>query len=93
MRNYLLNLQAGLFEIDRTVCPNGVVCIVVQDSYYKNFKVDLQRIVSEMVESRGRVMTRRYDYSAHNPRSHARHISGTGPASNRHNTETLLVFG
>ena len=91
MRAYLTKLQTGLFETDRTVDNDGVICIVVQDSYYKEFRVDIQRIVTEMMESRGRVLKDRKDFPARilrsrmNPR--AKRHSGS-----RRNTESLLVF-
>ena len=80
LRNYLFDLQRGLFEIHRTVAPGGTLCLVVQDSYYKEHRVDLQRIVTEMLESRGRVLSCRYDHPVRTPR-------------NRSNVESLLVFG
>ena len=87
MRNYLENLQAGLAEINRTVNPSGTICIVVQDSYYKEFLIDLQSIVIETLDSLGRTLTYRHDHPAPNPR--AQIDSNT----KRHNIETLLVFG
>lgn len=87
MRNYLENLQAGLAEINRTVNPSGTICIVVQDSYYKEFLIDLQSIVIETLDSLGRTLSNRHDHPAPNPR--AQIDSNT----KRHNIETLLVFG
>ena len=87
MRNYLENLQAGLAEINRTVNPSGTICIVVQDSYYKEYLIDLQSIVIETLNSLGRTLTYRHDHPAPNPR--AQIDSNT----KRHNIETLLVFG
>jgi len=91
MTNYLLSLQAGLSEIARTVTENSPICVVVQDSHYKEVHVDLQLIVSEIFESRDRPLSKRYDYPATallskmNPRARV-HLP------TRTNTETLLVF-
>ena len=94
MRNYLMHLQAGLLEIARTTTPSGTICIVVQDSYYKEHRIDLQRIVIQILASLGRRITDRHDYRARNPRSHATHAKGTtGSAHRRPHTESLLVFG
>ena len=79
LRNYLLDLQRGLFEIHRTVTPRGTLCLVVQDSYYKEHRIDLQRIVTQMLESRGRILSCRYDHPVRTPRNHS-------------NIESLLVF-
>lgn len=78
MSNYLKQLQDSLLEIDRTVTPSGSICIVVQDSHYKTFHVNLQQIVTEILQASGRPLRHRYDYPAPNPR--------TDPK------ETLLVF-
>jgi len=91
MANYLTSLQSGLEEIDRTVRSDGVVCIVVQDSYYKEVHVDLQRVVTEMFAEMGRTVSHRHDYSAPNPRRG----SGTllnGGAAKVSSQESLLVF-
>ena len=92
MRNYLGNLQAGLAEINRTVDPRGTICVVVQDSYYKEFLIDLQCIVIETLDSLGRSFLCRHDHPAPNPRAQM-DINAQPHTSKRHNTETLLVFG
>ena len=92
MRNYLGNLQAGLAEINRTVDSRGTICVVVQDSYYKEFLIDLQRIVIETLDSLGRTLTHRHDHPAPNPRTQM-DINAELHTSKRQNTETLLVFG
>ena len=92
MRNYIVGLQAGISEIVRTVHPAGVICIVVQDSYYKAVPISLQRIVIETLSQLGRSLDDRSDFAATtlrsrmNPRSR-RHLA------TRRNTESLLVFG
>lgn len=79
LRNYLVDLQRGLFEIHRTVTPRGTLCLVVQDSYYKEHRIALQRIVTEVLESRGRPLSCRYDRPVRTPR-------------NQTSIESLLVF-
>ena len=92
IRNYLINLEAGIVEIDRTVDPKGTVCVVVQDSYYKEFLIDLQRIVIETLDSLGRSLLYRHDHPAPNPRAQM-DLNTQHHISKRQNTETLLVFG
>lgn len=92
MSRYLTGLQAGLDETARIVKPGGRICVVVQDSYYKESRIALQQIVIEMMTANGRTLTRRRDFAANrlrsrmNPRA-LRHVRV------RHNTESLLVFG
>lgn len=91
MDRYFRSLQAGLWEIDRVVKLGGMICIVVQNSYYKEILVDLQQIAIEMLEVRGRTMIHRDDHAvSHNMSQlnpHARrHLN------NRRNIESVLVF-
>lgn len=91
MRNYLVNLQLGLKEIDRTVARNGRIAVVIQDSFYKEVHVDMQRVVQEAMHEYGRTLVHRRDYPAKNLRSRMnprarRHLS------RRENSESLLVF-
>lgn len=91
MTNYLMALQCGLLEIDRAVVETGVICVVVQDSYYKEVHVDLQGIVAEMFADMGRTMCHRHDYSAPSPRRG----SGSEEQEDRSRVacrESLLVF-
>ena len=92
MTNYLTSLQSGLEEIDRVVRSDGAVCVVVQDSYYKEVHVDLQRIVAEMFVELGRPVSYRHDYSAPNPRrgSDSQGKEGVARVCSR---ESLLVLG
>ena len=92
MRNYLVDLQAGLSEIHRTVDSRGVVCVVVQDSYYKERRIALQRIATEIMASHGRILVFRHDYDAHNPRLRSHPVLPMGSNTRRQTTETVLVF-
>ena len=93
LRNYFIDLQGGLLEIDRTVAKQGKICLVVQDSYYKEKRIDLQRIVTEMLQSQGRTRQFRYDYTVRNPRSYLRQsYIGNNAALEQCAQESLLVF-
>ena len=91
MRNYLHHLQAGILEIDRVVKAGGTVGIVVQDSYYKGFHVNLQRIVVETLASRGRTLSCRYDNPVHAPYRNTQRLN-VRMGRKRSHTETVLVF-
>ena len=91
MTNYLGGLQGGLWELGRAVRRGRPICVIVQDSYYKEVPVAMQRIVIETMSEVGRRLRARYDYPAPNPRrplSPARNCPGRLPVSQ----ETLLVF-
>lgn len=91
MTNYLASLQVGIHEIHRAVKSGGVVGLVLQDSYYKDVHIDLQRIVTEVLLDLGWPEPDRHDYPARNRR---RGTSGTGKGMSRlTSAETLLVFG
>ena len=91
MYNYMVGLQEGLSELSRTVHREAPICIVVQDSFYKELRVPLQRVVIETLGQSGRSIVDRHDFevrtlrSRMNPRS-SRHLT------TRTNTESLLVF-
>ena len=91
MANYLGSLQAGLLETHRIVRPDGVICVVVQDSYYKEIHVDMQGIVAETLEAAGRALVARHDYPAPNPRRQQHNGDGSRSVK-RPSTESLLVF-
>lgn len=91
MRGYLLSLQRGLFETHRVVEKCGPIAIVVQDSHYKQLRVELQSIVIDMMTSAGRGLEFRQDFSV------VHHRARMNPRSrlhlpSRNNSETLLVF-
>ena len=92
MENYLRSLQAGLLETHRTVRPDGAICVVVQDSYYKEIHIDMQGIVVETLAAAGRPAVACHDYPAPNPRRR-QHSGYHSNATKRPSTESLLVFG
>lgn len=91
MQRYIVSLQAGLVETARVVVDKGTIAIVVQDSYYKEVPVDLQRIVIDVFVAEGRKLIDRHDFAVRhhrvqmNPRAQ-RHLA------TRNNAESLLVF-
>ena len=91
MANYLEGLQQGLQELDRTVKSKCPICIVVQDSYYKEVSIPMQQIVIEMMSGVGRDLGSQYDYSAPNPRRQSA-AAELGAGKTPENVETLLVF-
>ena len=89
VQNYFLDLQESAKELARVTTNSGTICLVVQNSYYKDIPIDLQDIVTELFLAVGRRLRSRRDYSAPNSRS----PSGTvAEASTRCSTESLLVF-
>ena len=92
LRHYLWNLKRGLDEIDRTVAKEGAICIVVQDSRYKELHIDLQQIVTELLTIRGRHLRSRIDHPAKNLRFFQVQIRETQLKTAK-NVETLLVYG
>ena len=91
MANYLRSLQAGLLETHRIVRPDGVICVVIQDSYYKEIHIDMQGIVTETLQAAGRALVARHDYPAPNPRRRQHNGDGLRTVK-RPSTESLLVF-
>ena len=92
MRNYLHDLNKGLNEIHRTVNQNGWVCLVVQDSRYKELHINLQQITIEMLSVNGRKLVHRIDYAAPNPRFLEVELTSSSTEA-QSNIESILVFG
>ena len=91
LNKYFENLQSGLHEAARVTSEEGNICVVVQDSHYKELHVDLQTIVTETMVSAGCQVLDRHDYRTRSLRSHM------NPGARRHlprrrNVESLLVF-
>jgi hypothetical protein len=88
---YFSDLESSFERIHTAVQQNGRIGVVVQDSYYKSFHIDLQTIVAEAMEGFGRSLQAREDYGV-------RHLfSRINPEARRHlpnrtNQESLLVF-
>ncbi len=50
---YFIGLRKSLVELKRVLRPNAPCVIVVQDSYYKEIRIDLASIVSQMASRLG----------------------------------------
>lgn len=92
MRNYLCDLQRSLELIDRSVTSGGAIGLVVQDSHYKDIHIDLQRIVTQTMESLGRCVRS----EAHFVVKHS--LARMNPTARKHlasgpTRESLIVFG
>lgn len=90
---YLSGMNESLAEVNRVVRRGSPVVFVVQDSYYKEIRVDLASIIGEMAEAHGlytvadhnfEVIARR-NYATINPRS--RVYRDSTPA-----TESVLIM-
>ena len=92
MRHYLLQLEQSIAEINRTVTPDGTICLVVQDSRYKEIHIHLQRVVAELFQVRGRQLRAQIDHPVTNKRFIRRDLD-SNPSSNLLDAESLLVFG
>lgn len=91
MSNYLHGLQSGLNETARVVVAGGPICIVAQDSHYKELHIDLQRVIVDMMRAAGRQLVNREDYDVRH------HMARINPRARRYvenprSQESLLVF-
>ncbi len=91
MLRYLSDLNCSMRELHRAVRPDGPICIVVQDSYYKETRIDLQTIATDFLQNLGRTRIKRVDFRV----THLR--STMNPAARRHEknrsaVESLCVF-
>jgi DNA modification methylase len=91
MSNYLHSLQSGLRETTRVVKRGGPICIIVQDSYYKEIHMDLQRIITEIMLASDRKLMTRADYQVRNHRARS-NPRASRYVKNREAYESLLVF-
>lgn len=92
IKQYVEDLQLSCGELHRVASPGAKACLVVQDSYYKEIHVDLQRLVSESLGASGWKFSDRFDFPVAITRS------SMNPRALKHRTdrsanETLLVFG
>jgi DNA modification methylase len=91
MANYLHGLQNGLLETARVVVPGGPICVVAQDSYYKEVHIDLQRIVIEILADRNRRLMVREDFEVRHHRARM-NPRARQYVSERRSHESLLMF-
>jgi DNA modification methylase len=59
---YFDSLWRSFYELRRVLRPNGRAIVVVQDSYYKEFRIDLATIVREMALSLGWLRVEQTDF-------------------------------
>jgi SAM-dependent methyltransferase len=90
--DYFSKLERSLRNCAEALRPSGRLALVVQDSYYKGERNDLQLIVTEMMESMGLSLDQRADFAS--SRS-MRHINSRSKAYGGRSgvTESVLVFG
>lgn len=91
LHKYLVNLRGGLSEASRVVKPEGHLAVVVQDSYYKEHRIDLQTFVTEEMDSLGRELVKERRFAARNLLSRM-NPRALAHAPTRMNVESLLVF-
>lgn len=89
---YFRGLQASITGICKAVVPSGPIGIVIQDSYYKELHVDLQRIVVEMFSAGGRHLVDRVDFTPTHVRAWMHPAASTHRPASWTTTESLLVF-
>ena len=92
LKNYFIGLQQGLHEIDRTVVSGGTICLVVQDSRYKELHIDLQNIVIEILRNCDCRLFDRNDHAAPHPRALTIPLATNIKSQPGMNVESLLVF-
>ena len=91
LSDYFQELEVSLRRTDCVVSANGTIGILVQDSHYKSYPIDLQTIVVENMKGLGRLLVERKDFSV----SHSMAKMNPFARENvprRTNTESLLIF-
>jgi DNA modification methylase len=88
---YFDSLYRSLSEINRVLAPGGICAIVIQDSYYKNLRLDLPGVVSQMARTIGWSEEGKFSFPVETA------YAMMNPASRRYRpaysaTETFLVF-
>lgn len=64
-QKYFHRLAIAARNIVRLLKSSGHVCMVIQDSYYKEIYIDLARITIEIFEAAGLEFVTRFDYLSH----------------------------
>jgi hypothetical protein len=90
--DYFSKLARSLRKCAEALRPSGKLALVVQDSYYKGERNDLQLIVTEMMENLGLSLEQRADFatsrSMRDINSRSKAYGGRAGV-----TESVLVFG
>jgi hypothetical protein len=63
-RQYLAGMHVSLEEISRVSRDDATMILVVQDSYYKEVRIDIPAVLLEFSEGLGWDLEARYDYEA-----------------------------
>ena len=87
----MADMEESLSNLVESVLPDGPICIVVQDSRYKELLIDLPRIVTETMTSLGRDVKQREDFAVKHLRSNMNPRARVH-AGSRSAVESLLVF-
>lgn len=91
-RQYFSGLALSLKELDRVTKSNSPICLVVQDSSYKDIHVDLQRATTELMEALGRHPCRQTHFKVPHNRSHHNPHHRLYTPTRRPSVESLLVY-
>lgn len=89
--NYFSDIEASCRELDRVTKSSGKVGLVVQDSYFKNIHIDLQGVVTSIMNDAGRSLDQRFDFPVGATRT------SLNPAARDHSkphrpVESLLIY-
>ena len=90
LRNYFAKLEFGLRSVSNAVKDDGTICVVVQDSFYKDEHINLQSITEEMMAHVDRELIQRFDFEVSGIRYGV--TRGGNTRLPNQPTETLLVF-
>jgi hypothetical protein len=90
-RQYFASVFASVREIDRVLKRSGRCVLVVQDSYYKDVRIDLHRIFIEMAKGLGWSLKQKVDFHVKQT------LAGVNPEVKPYRqtfqaTESALVF-
>ncbi len=88
---YFDGLQASVNELHRCLKTSGQVCMVVQDSFYKDIHIDLAGICIEMAQPLGMELSFRQDFIQSRNRAQA-HPNAKPYRNSAQATESVLVL-
>lgn len=88
---YFCGLASSIRELSRVLRPSGKSIFVVQDSHYKDLRINLAEILCEMATASGMSLLERYDFPCSNT------LAAVNRGSRRYrsdfsSTESVLVF-
>jgi len=59
---YFISLTNSVSEISRVLKTKGILAIVVQDSWFKDIHIDLQRVLIEICKSHRLILVNKYEF-------------------------------